>query len=157
MPRLDDFNPKLQKFKPVKYMPWDNSPSGVKEEANKNTSQKNIIVDENEHLGDPVAQSVTHKFEPVQMGFKRGSNEVQTRFKRGSNGVQINSQTGSNEVQNRFKRGSNFENKLSTTNQLDLEKKHLSELIGSQKKLLIFIIKSCISADGFIPGRRASR
>ena len=45
MPRLDDFNPKLQKFKPVKYMPWDNSPSGVKEEANKNTSQKNIIVD----------------------------------------------------------------------------------------------------------------
>ena len=150
MPRLDDFNPKLKKFKPVKYMPWDNSPSGVQEEANKNTSQKNIIANEIEHLGDQVFQSVAHKFEPVQTRFKRGSNEVQTRFKRGSNGVQINSQTGSNGVQNRFKRGSNFDDKLLPTNQLDLEKKHLSELIGSQKKLLIFIIKSCVNSDSFI-------
>lgn len=137
MPRIEDFKVKLKEFKPIKYTPWDSSP----------TSQADDILSKVvEPLYNKNESSLKNNQPEQQNEFSTGSKQVQKSFKLGSS-------ASSNDVQKEFKTGSKtssktgLESNINTESALDAD---LSLLTGAQKTIFYHLIDSSYTNNGSI-------
>jgi hypothetical protein len=74
MPRIEDFKVKLKEFKPVKYTPWDNSPTSKIDEVLSKMVEP--LYNNHDHLKDELPETKKQ----VQNKFKTGSKSFRYRF-----------------------------------------------------------------------------
>ena len=131
MPRIEDFKTKLTDFKRIKYTPWDNSPTSIKDCNNASLVKKPSTINQ-------VQKTFKTGFKPVQnqpiLGFEPDSTKFITSFEPGS-------ETG-------FEPGSKESIKFNiTSDKLPVD---ISLLTGAQRKIFLYIIDSCCSNSSLI-------
>lgn len=137
MPRIEEFKIKSKAFKPIKYTPWDTSPTEQANEAPPKMLEP-LLIPTNTNQPPPPLPCPNNK--QVQNNFKIGFEPAQNKLEPGSKHTQNTLKTGG---ETGFESGSEFIEEKIFQKPIDL-----SFLTGSQKKIFIYLVDSCYKEGG---------